>query len=72
MHKKIEKFWLYVCILYAIFLIYEYIFDKIEIANFYLLAFSIPLIMYVFRRFMRKKNEKIEQMKKVNKKSRKN
>lgn len=57
-NRGIEKFWLYVCIVYAVFLAYEYLYDEIQIANFYLLISIFPIIMYLFRRYMRIKMEK--------------
>jgi len=68
-NKGIERFWLLVCIAYALFLVYEFIFDKTGIANFYLIFFILPIGMYLFRRQMRLRMEKNMQKSKREKKS---
>lgn len=61
---QLERFWLLISFLVFCFCIFEYFADGIEVAKFYLLATVLPLAMWVFRRFMRKKLEKNEATKK--------
>lgn len=60
---QLERFWLLITFLVFCFCVFEYFADGIEVAKFYLLAMALPLMMWVFRRFLRKKFEKIEERK---------
>lgn len=64
MHKTnlyLERFWLVVTILVFFFCIYEFIVDGSQIGKWYLVALIIPILMYLFRRFLRKRQDKMEQ-----------
>lgn len=58
-NKSLEKFWLIVTFLVVGFCIYEFIIDDVNEAKWYLLFLIVPIAMYVFRRYMRIRYEKM-------------
>ena len=61
MHKfnrGLEKFWLYFSIVVALFVVYSFLNDGVETGKYYLFFLPLPILMYVFRRFIRRKMEK--------------
>jgi hypothetical protein len=61
---QLERFWLLISFFVFCFCIYEFFIDGINVAKFYLLATILPLVMWMFRRFLRRKFEKNEAKKK--------
>jgi Sec-independent protein secretion pathway component TatC len=56
----LERFWLFAVFLTFAFCVYEYFVDGIDVAKFYLLVMILPILMWQFRRFIRKRMEKTE------------
>jgi len=57
-NRRLEKFWLYFTIVVAAFCVYEFVVDDVKTASYYLVFLIFPIIMYLVRRFIRKRMEK--------------
>ncbi len=54
----IERFWLVIIVLVALFCVYEFIIDGPQVAKWYLLFLILPIFMWLFRRALRKRMDK--------------
>ena len=59
-NKGLEKFWLYFTFVVAAFCVYEFIVDDVKTASYYLIFLVFPILMYLVRRYIRKRMEKTE------------
>ncbi len=57
-NRRLEKFWLYFTFVVLAFCIYEFIVDDVKTASYYLIFLIFPIMMYLVRRFIRKRMEK--------------
>lgn len=60
-NRGLELFWLFFTIIVAIFCIYAFATDGVTSGKYYLLFLILPLMMYLFRRFVRKRMEKTDE-----------
>lgn len=65
-NKGLERFWLLFSIAVAIFCIYEFAIDEVVTAKYYLIFLVLPILMYLFRRFIRIKMEKSSKEREAN------
>jgi hypothetical protein len=59
-NRGLELFWLFFTISVALFCVYAFATDGVTSGKYYLIFLILPLIMYLFRRFIRIKMEKSE------------
>jgi hypothetical protein len=59
-NRGLELFWLFFTIAVAIFCVYAFATDGATSGRYYLIFLILPLVMYLFRRFIRIKMEKNE------------
>lgn len=68
----IERFWLIIIVLVAVFCVYEFIVDGPQVAKWYLLFLILPIFMWLFRRTLRIRMDKhIAKQKELNNKKKK-
>ena len=58
-NRRLEKFWLYFTFMVAVFCVYEFFVDDVKTASYYLIFLIFPIAMYLLRRFIRKRMEKV-------------
>ncbi len=66
-NRGLELFWLFFTIAVAIFCVYAFATDGANSGKYYLIFLILPLMMYLFRRYIRIRMEKSESNNPVNK-----
>ena len=68
-NRGLELFWLFFTIIVAIFCVYAFVTDGVTSGKYYLIFLILPLLMYLFRKFIRIRMEKSEANNPSNKKN---
>ena len=59
-NRGLELFWLFFTIVVAIYCVYAFASDGVTSGKYYLVFLILPLMMYLFRRYIRIRMEKSE------------